>query len=256
MTGISRFNLKIRLLQLVNHLAMFYGFYAIYQGLSPWYLFFAFIFYCWFQIIGVGVSLHRYYCHRSFTASKLWQYIMAITGTLCTVGSILGFAGLHRYHHLHTDTEKDPHDPRRLGIFRVWFYLWEPSKLTKKFIRTELQDKLVMFLHNNYYKVIFSYILILAVIDPWLVIWCYCVPANGSYLFISALTVIGHLHGYTTHQIDNSSRNSWIANILSLGEGWHNNHHAQPWNHRQGQTWWEFDPPAWVIENFIDRSKK
>jgi stearoyl-CoA desaturase (delta-9 desaturase) len=74
-------------------------------------------------------------------------------------------------------------------------------------------------------------------------------------LAISALTVIGHTHGYTNYTINDSSKNSWLANILSLGEGWHNNHHAQPWNHRQGHRWWEIDPPAWVIENIIRTNK-
>jgi len=250
------FNTQIRTLQLANHLIMFFGFYAVIIGtLSYWYLVAGIVAYVWFLVIGTTVGLHRYFSHRSFKAGRTWQYIMAWSGTICTVGTILGWAGLHRYHHLHTDTENDPHDPTRIGVFRAWFYFWKQSKFTKKFIRNELQDPMIVFMHRHYFKIIFSYILVLAIIDPWLIIWCYCLPANGAYLAISALTVIGHMHGYTNYKINDSSRNSWIANVLSLGEGWHNNHHAQPWNHRQGHKWWEIDLPAWVIENIIQPNK-
>lgn len=250
------FNSQIRTLQLINHLAMFYGFYAICTGLiSYWYLIAGVIAYCWFLTIGTTIGLHRYFSHRSFEAGQIWQYIMAWSGTICTVGTIIGWVGLHRYHHLHTDTEEDPHDPHRIGIFKAWFYFWKPSKFTKKFIRQELQNPMIVFMHRHYFKIIFAYIAILAAIDPWLVVWCYCLPANGAYLAISALTVIGHMHGYTNYVLRDSSKNSWIANVLSLGEGWHNNHHAQPWNHRQGHKWWEIDPPAWIIEHIVQKNK-
>ena len=91
----------------------------------------------------------------------------------------------------------------------------------------------------------------IAVINPWLVVWCYCLPACGSYLAISAVTVIGHMHGYKTFDVNDNARNSWITSLLSLGEGWHNNHHARSFDHRNGYKWWELDPAAWVIEHII-----
>ena len=117
-----------------------------------------------------------------------------------------------------------------------------------------LHHKINIVINCHYYfKVIFAYIILLALINPWLVIWCYCLPACGSYLAISAVTVIGHVHGYTNHKIADTSKNSWITSVLSLGEGWHNNHHAVPGNYRQGEKWWELDPSAWIIKNIISR---
>jgi fatty-acid desaturase len=136
------FNHKIRLLQLVNHLAMFVGIAAVVMGkASPWYVLAGGIAYVWFVLIGTNIGLHRYFSHRSFQASLAWQYVMAWSGTICSVGTIIGWAGLHRYHHRHTDTVDDPYDPQRIGLFRAWFYLWDTSKFTKKFIRKELGDK-------------------------------------------------------------------------------------------------------------------
>lgn len=246
------FNLRIRTLQLVNHVLMIYGIIAVALGwITPWYLLAGFLTYLWFGTIGVCVGLHRYFSHRSFKTSKFWHVFLALSGTLTTVGSVIGWVGLHRYHHLNTDTDEDPHDPRRIGILRAWFYFWKPSKFTKKYIRTELQDPVLVFMHRHYFKIIFAYIALLAVINPWLVIWCYCLPACGAYHGISAVTVIGHMHGYKSQDVNDQSRNSWIACLLSCGEGWHNNHHARAGSHRQGFEWWELDPPAWVIENIL-----
>jgi stearoyl-CoA desaturase (delta-9 desaturase) len=73
-------------------------------------------------------------------------------------------------------------------------------------------------------------------------------PATGCLNGVAAVTVIGHIHGYTNHQVNDSAKNSWIANIMSLGEGWHNNHHARPYQWKQGEKWWEIDPPSWFIK--------
>ena len=254
MRNISDFNFKIRALQFVNHLLVVAGFISLFYGIIGInYLYIGAVAYVWFVMIGTCVGLHRYFGHRSFKTTRYWEYILGISGTLSTVGTIIGWSGLHRYHHAHTDTLEDPHNPHEIGYFNAWFYNWKPSKFTRNFIRIELKDPLTVFLHKHYFKVIFAYIILLALINPWLVIWCYCLPACGSYLAISAVTVIGHVHGYTNHKIADTSKNSWITSVLSLGEGWHNNHHAVPGNYRQGEKWWELDPSAWIIKNIISR---
>lgn len=249
---VSDFNFKIRLLQAVNHLALVVGFIAVALGvIGTDYLWIGLVSYLWFCMIGTTIGLHRYFSHRSFKTSRVWEYIMAWSGTICTVGTIIGWAGLHRYHHAHTDTLEDPHNPHEIGKFNAWVYNWKPSKFTKKFIRLELSDPMIVFMHRHYFKIIFSYILVLALINPWLVIWCYALPACGAYLAISAVTVIGHIHGYVNYEVNDSSKNSWITSLLSVGEGWHNNHHATPYNHRQGHKRWELDPAAWIIEKIL-----
>jgi stearoyl-CoA desaturase (delta-9 desaturase) len=251
-TPISNFNTRIRWLQAVNHLALLGGIIAVAAGIiSTSYLWIGLASYIWFVLIGTTIGLHRYFSHRTFKTNRVWQYIMAWSGTICTVGTIIGWVGLHRYHHAHTDTEEDPHDPRRIGIWNAWTYNWKRSKFSKKFIRIELGDPMIVFMHKHYFKIIFSYIALLAIINPWLIIWCYCLPACGSYLAISAVTVIGHMHGYVTHDVGDNARNSWITSLLSLGEGWHNNHHARSFDYRNGYQWWELDPAAWLIEHVI-----
>jgi stearoyl-CoA desaturase (delta-9 desaturase) len=56
-----------------------------------------------------------------------------------------------------------------------------------------------------------------------------------------------HLWGYRNYSTTDRSRNNWLVAILTLGEGWHNNHHANPRNVRHGQKWWEIDPTYLAI---------
>lgn len=248
----SVFNSRIRMLHIVNHLAILVGFVSVFLGyINVDYLWIGLAAYIWFVLFGTTIGMHRYFSHRSFKTNRVWQYILGWSATIATVGPIVGWCGLHRYHHGNTDTDEDPHDPKRIGYWNAWNYNWKPSKFTRKSIKLELQDPMIVFFSRHYFKTIIAYVILLAIINPWLIIWCYCLPACGAYLAISAVTVIGHIHGYKTQEVGDQARNSWIAWLLSCGEGWHNNHHARGWDHRQGHAWWELDPSAWVIENII-----
>jgi stearoyl-CoA desaturase (delta-9 desaturase) len=66
-----------------------------------------------------------------------------------------------------------------------------------------------------------------------------------------AIGVLPHIWGYRNHNVNDKSRNNWLASVLALGEGWHNNHHANPGRWWQGEKWWEFDPPAFMIKYFF-----
>jgi stearoyl-CoA desaturase (delta-9 desaturase) len=79
-------------------------------------------------------------------------------------------------------------------------------------------------------------------------IFVYAIPACLCLHSTSAIIVIAHIHGYKSHPLKNDqSRNSWIANLITLGEGWHNNHHAKPYAWSNWERWWEFDIPSLVI---------
>ena len=79
-------------------------------------------------------------------------------------------------------------------------------------------------------------------------LFIYIVPACLSLHSTSVISVIAHIHGYKTHKINDESRNSWICSVLTLGEGWHNNHHADPGNPNFGKRWWELDTTFWLIK--------
>lgn len=243
----SDFNYQIKILQLVNILLTLGGILYLIFDFDWYYFTLAIVSFLWFGIVGANAGLHRYFSHRSFRINRFWEYVLAITGTVCSLGSIISWVAIHRYHHLHADTEEDPHSPRHIGAWRAYTYDWKRANISKKFIRDAMSDPMIVFLHRNYFKVVSAYVLLLAIIDPWLVIFAYAIPATGCLNGVAAVTVISHIHGYANHEVNDTSKNSWIACAMSLGEGWHNNHHAHPYQWKQGERWWEIDPPSWVI---------
>jgi stearoyl-CoA desaturase (delta-9 desaturase) len=242
------FNFQIKFLQLINLILLFVGIGYLILYFNTFYFTISIITFLIFGIIGANAGYHRYFSHRTYKTNRFFEIILAIIGTLATLGSIISWVAVHRYHHLHADTEKDPHSPKYIGAWRAYIYDWNRVSISKKFIRDVVEDKFIVFLHKNYFKVIFLYVSILFLIDPFLIIFAYAIPATGCLNGVAAVTVIGHIHGYTNHEVNDSAKNSWIANIFSLGEGWHNNHHAHPFQWKQGEKWWEIDPPSWVIK--------
>lgn len=228
------------------------GFYWVAIGqISAWYLLAGLCAYVFFGFMGMVIGLHRYFAHRSFKTNKFWHAVMALASTLVSVGTVVAWVGLHRYHHIYSDSEEDVHSPRQLGFFRAFFYLYNQKVISEKYARPELRDRLLVFLHRYYFFVIASYIGILYLLDPYLVIWLYQLPVVGVYLGISAITTVAHMHGYKSYNTKDDSKNSWLAAILAGGEGWHNNHHAYPSYHRSGHKKGEWDPAAWIIEKIL-----
>jgi stearoyl-CoA desaturase (delta-9 desaturase) len=134
-----------------------------------------------------------------------------------------------------------------LGKFNAWVGFWNYIHLEPKLIRDMFRDKYQKFLHNYYLEIILLYCVILFIINPWRVIFGYAIPACLCLHSTSSIIVIAHYQGYKTHKVSDESRNSWIAHLLSLGEGWHNNHHARPYMWNQQEKWWEVDPASWII---------
>jgi fatty-acid desaturase len=242
-----KLNINIKLVQLCNLLLSVIGILYLYYNFDYNYVLISLFSFLIFGIVGVNAGYHRYFSHRSYNTYRPVVVIMALLGTLSTLGSLISWVAIHRYHHLHADKPEDPHSPKFIGWWNAYTYNWLRTSISKKFIRDLIGDPLVMFLHRHYYKVILTYIMLLAFIDPWLIIFAYAIPCTGCLNGVSAVTVISHIHGYKNHQHYDEAKNSWIATMFSLGEGWHNNHHYRPYNWKQGEKFWEIDPPSWFI---------
>ena len=240
-------NETVRGLQVFNHLLALAGIaIVLYTGQYSLFMI-SIVFYIITGILGVNVGYHRLLSHRSFETYKPIERFLSLIGVLTTIGSPMAWVAIHRQHHRAAETNTDPHSPYQLGKFNAWFGFWNYLPLSPKLVRDMRKDTYQKFLHNHYLKIILFYCLILALINPWLVIFVYALPACLCLHSTSAIIVIAHYHGYKTYTIKDESRNSWIAHLMSLGEGWHNNHHAKPYAWKQGEKWWEVDPPSWII---------
>lgn len=215
---------KLRIFHIFNHIGLIISFFAF----EP--LLFAISIFLWFLFGGIGISIgfHRYLSHRAFETYKWFEKLSLFLGCLATGGSPLGWAGIHRLHHMYSDTEQDPHSPHHIGFLKTYFHLWSVKRIPKRITKDLLKNRTVMFLHNNYFKILISYILILFVINPIFVIYFYCIPSVIAFHVYGMINTLGHSSGYRNFNTKDKSTNNIFVNILSHGEGYHNNHHKSP----------------------------
>ncbi len=214
-----------------------------------------FISYIW-HAMGVTVGYHRLISHRSFACPKLVEYFWVLGGYLAFEGSPIWWATIHRAHHRHVDTPLDPHSPRyglqhaHVGWIAKGRYPDHINPLTQ--CKDLMKDPIYRFLDQGgvwsraHYLALFigiAYRVPILMAFGW-------VPALASVLAGVAvlqiplmLNVVCHLpkFGYKNYALDDDSVNVWWVAVLSMGEGWHNNHHASPGSAKTGIRPWEFD---------------
>jgi fatty-acid desaturase len=250
---------KIRLLQLFNHIAAIPA--IVYAVHTSQYYLFAIAFISWLIIgpISSVITMHRLLTHRSFKTYDWLEKLLSYISVISTIGPTISWVALHRQHHATSDREGDPHSPYIDGKFnlmqaiRVWWgYDWKIPNIPVAYVKDMMKIPTHKFIFKNYFKIIFVFSLILILIDPILWLFVYVVPASMTVHLIGIVNVLGHSHGYRNYQTKDCSTNSWLANIVSLGDGWHNNHHACPGNWHPGEKWWEWD----LMAKLIRRIKK
>jgi stearoyl-CoA desaturase (delta-9 desaturase) len=240
------------------------AFFAIFHALAllaPWFFSWSAlgvaIFLHWLLgSIGICLGYHRLLTHRSFQVPKWLEYIITTIGTLALQGGPVFWVAGHRQHHAHPEDEvKDPYSARRgfwwshmLWLFyqRNEFFEYESYK---KYAPDIARDPYYRWLNSYFLFLQIPLGLLLYVLGGWsFVIYGVFVRAvllwHSTWLINSA----SHLRGYQTFEVEDGSRNLWWAAILTYGEGWHNNHHAQPNVAPAGRRWWEVDVTWWAIQ--------
>ena len=219
------------------------------------YLWVTLFVYFWFASIGNAVGQHRYFAHKTFTTSKFWEYVLLISATLASISSVFGYIVTHREHHKHTDSELDPHSPHHMSTWRSWSLdLTDTGRWDLKNAKDWIRHKGVMHTHHYFFGYILLYVLLLMMIDPILVVYGYLAPASLCVWATGAFNTWGHgkgmqWFGYRTWMTSNKSTNHHLVNLITFGEGWHNNHHHKPGSWDQGgYYWWEWDLNAWIIK--------
>ncbi len=250
---------KFLLLHILNHLLAICGLtWAILNSQFVW-LAISFFSFLYVGIFGVNIGLHRYFAHRSFKTNRLGHWVLLISSFLPMLGSPMAWGSVHRLHHQTSDTIQDPHSPNQQGAIKSWFTFWPDIEIPLSACRDFLTKAEIVFLNKHYFTLAGIYALALFLLDWRLAVFVYAIPAVGCFHGASAIAVIPHkplLGNYRSHETTDQSYNSMISWVLSLGEGWHNNHHYRPQNYRHGETWWEIDPSAFIIKHFFELTDK
>lgn len=194
---------------------------------------------------GIIVGYHRYFSHRSFKTSRAFQFILALVGVAAVQKGPLWWAGHHRHHHRHSDQEPDLHSPTLRGFF--WSHLgWI---LCDKYHHTEHQKIRDFMKYPELRWLDKHYVLVPVLLGAglWLVggfeafMWGGLISTVVLWHGTFTINSLAHVYGKRRFATKDTSRNSFLLSLITLGEGWHNNHHYYPGSARQGFYWWEID---------------
>lgn len=206
---------------------------------------------------------HRYFSHRSFRTGRFWQFVFAFIGAASVQRGPIWWAAHHRFHHRHSDTEKDMHSPGRFGFLwshTAWFMSHRHFG-TRKALAKDWQafpelvflDRYDMLAPTIFALGLFGLGEWLAVTAPGLgtdgwqmLIWGFFISTVLLYHATFTINSLAHGWGSRRFATRDDSRNNWFLALLTLGEGWHNNHHRYPVSTRQGFYWWEIDI-TWML---------
>lgn len=207
---------------------------------------------------------HRYFSHRSFKTTRGLQFVFAILGASATQRGPIWWASHHRHHHVNSDTDQDSHSPRR-GFWWShvgWFLTREQFSNRPGRVRDLRRYPELLWLDrfDSVVPLVFGAALyfageVLATRYPdlgtdglQLFVWGYLI----STVFLLHVTLFinsaAHKFGSRRFNTNDDSRNNLYLALLTLGEGWHNNHHFYPVSVRQGFYWWEIDITFYVLK--------
>lgn len=206
--------------------------------------------------IGICLGYHRLLSHRSLRVPRWLEYAIVTTGALALQGGPIFWVSGHRRHHAHPeDPNRDPHSSAR-GFWwshMLWLFYQRPTffdgETDKHYARDIERDPYYRWLERNLWvpQMLLGLLLLGVGGLPFLIygIFLRLVLLWHSTWLINSAT---HKLGYRNFDSDDDSRNLWWAALLTYGEGWHNNHHAQPRVARAGLRWWEIDMTWWAIQ--------
>jgi fatty-acid desaturase len=226
-----------------------------------------------FGTLGINIGYHRLLTHRAFSCPRWLEHALSVLGVCCWQGSPMSWVATHRMHHQHSDRAGDPHSPRgsffwsHIGWLLVYdsalYGLCTYGRYARDLIRDRFYKRLEhppvwATIHVVQWLVFFGTGALVGALgggslsgalqlgSSWLV-WGVLVRTIAVWHITWSVNSITHRWGYRTFDTPDDSRNNWLVGLISNGEGWHNNHHAEPRCASHGQRWWELDVSYWTI---------
>jgi stearoyl-CoA desaturase (delta-9 desaturase) len=205
----------------------------------------------WLRIFAIGSGYHRYFSHRAYETSRAFQFVLAFLSQSSAQRSVLWWASKHREHHLHSDTPQDVHSPRQKGFLYShvgWIFDRRHGDADLSKISDFTGFPELMWLHK--YELAPAVLLAIGCFAAagWqgLVVgffWSTVAVYHATF----SINALAHVAGRQRYVTGDFSRNNWLLALFTMGEGWHNNHHAYQSCARQGFRWWEYDPTFYLL---------
>lgn len=231
-----------------------------------WFIFAIFLFYYPATGMSITVGYHRLFSHKAFKAKWPVKLFVLLFGAAAFENSAMWWSSEHRRHHKHVDTDDDPYDISK-GFF--WAHMgWLMFKLKPDSPMDNVQDlkkdRLVVWQDKWVHGIAFF----MSFIFPAILGYIYAITtgnltpiggALGGLLIPGVARVVMvqhatfcinslcHMIGERPYSTSHSARDSWVAAIFTMGEGYHNYHHEFQWDYRNGVKPWQLDPSKWII---------
>jgi stearoyl-CoA desaturase (delta-9 desaturase) len=236
---------------------------VIWVGISPLAVWLAVGLY-FFRMFAITGFLHRYFSHKTYSTSRAFQFVMALWCSLAVQRGALWWAYTHRHHHKHSDEEDDKHSPVVDGFW--WAHIgWITSKKNFPTDYSKITDlaKYPELVFLNRFDTLIPILLAGSLyglgaylgaqgVDTsgaQLLVWGFFISTTVLFHGTSCINSLAHVWGTKRFKTtDDESRNSFILTLITLGEGWHNNHHRYQATTKQGFYWWEFDPTYYLLK--------
>lgn len=216
---------------------------------------------------GITIGYHRLLTHRSFKTPPWVEHTFAILGICCLEDSPARWVAVHRIHHVHSDEQPDPHSPLVTFLWSHLGWLMVNNREAQSlgaidtyakdilrdpfYMRIEKRPRMLMWIGLAQVPV---YFLAGAAIGwiGWgreaalplalsLVVWGVFVRIVAVWHITWSVNSLSHMFGYRNYETGEGSRNNWLVALLTVGEGWHNNHHEDPSSASVQHRWWEID---------------
>jgi stearoyl-CoA desaturase (delta-9 desaturase) len=220
-----------------------------------------------FGTLGINLCYHRLLTHRGFVCPKWLEHALAVLAVCAFQDTPARWVAVHRRHHEHADEPPDPHSPLVSFLWaHVGWILVKSDDMDRMQIYARYAKDIV---RDPFYRRLDHPAIYLGIIlSSWLVffgagflgelaaggtsaealqfgasllVWGVLLRTVIVWHITWSVNSVTHMWGYQSYETGEESRNNVIVGILSNGEGWHNNHHADPRSARHGHQWWEFD---------------
>ena len=231
------------------------------------------------RMFGITAGYHRYFSHRSFTTGRVFQFVLAFLAQASMQKGVIWWAANHRHHHWHSDKETDLHSPIRQGFW--WAHVgwvlsttWDQTDAKK--VRDLTKYPEIVWLDRWHWVPGVAWAGLMTAMFGWVngLLWGFVVSSILTWHGTFTINSLCHVIGKRVYATTDTSKNSALLAALTLGEGWHNNHHFYQRSAAQGWRWYEIDvtyivlrvlqvvgvvsnvakPPQHVIDKTIDRA--
>lgn len=217
------------------------------------------------RMFAITAFYHRYFSHRAFQTNRFWQFVFAVLGNSAAQRGPLWWAGHHRLHHKHSDSEHDLHSPVQKGFW--WSHLgWFMTKSGFQTPLNEIKDfaKFPELLWLDQFSslvplglavglygvgwLLYHYVPAIGTNGLQLLVWGFFISTVCQHHATFTINSLAHIWGNRRYTTSDNSRNNLVLALITMGEGWHNNHHRFPHTARQGIFWWEIDMTYGILK--------